>query len=172
MSATRTPQRPRTSTPPAPPVPAPLPTRQLVAEALRHVPAAPAGAPGWSHRLMPAAVRSVMADLGMWTNPIPQKPSGHLQQTLAVLRRYGWCQSLDTTVTGRLCIRGAMNLLEKTGHVTPASRERAVHHLQYALAEHGVRMAFFAWNDLDDTTWPQVENRLTRAIHLARKNGE
>jgi energy-converting hydrogenase Eha subunit E len=89
-----------------------------------------------------------------------------------VLRRYGWCQSLDTTVTGRLCIRGAQNVLEKTGHVTPQARQRAVHYLQQALAEIGVRMAFFAWNDLPDQTFTAVENRLVRAIHLARQNGE
>lgn len=173
MTSTSTPQRPRTATPPAAPAPAPaiLPTRQLVAEALRHVTPTPA-TPTWSHRLLPAALRGVMADLGLWNNPTPQPPSTHLTQTLAVLHRYGWCKSQDVTLTGRVCIRGAMTLLEKAGHVTPAAREKAVAYLQDSLAEIDVRMAFFAWNDIPDTPWPQVENRLVRAAHLARRNGE
>ena len=170
MSQISTEQRPRTATPPAAPLHAP--TRRLVAEALRDLPPAPGEAPPWSHRLLPAPVRTLMADLGLWQNPVPQRPSGHLEQTLAVLGKYGWCQSVDVTVTGRLCIRGAQQLLEKAGHVTPAARARATAYLQAALAEHGVRMAFFAWNDLPDQTWPAVENRLVRATHLARQNGE
>lgn len=148
------------------------PVRRLVDEALRTAPAGPAEPPPWTHRLLPAVVRALMADLGWWANPAPQKPSAHLAQTLAVLHQYGWCQSLDTTVTGRLCIRGAQNLLQKTGHVTPHARDRAVHYLQQALAEHGVTMQYFAWNDLPDQTFTAVENRLVRATHLARQNGE
>ncbi|MGY5127295.1 DUF6197 family protein [Streptomyces nigrescens] len=164
-------QAPRT----APPSAAPLrskTTRQLVDEALRGLPAAAPVAPSWSHRVLPAALRGFLADLGLWQDPTPQRPSTHLQQTLAVLRRYGWCQSMDVTATGRLCIRGAQNLLEKTGHVTPQARDRAVHYLRLALAEHGVHMQFFAWNDLPDQTFTAVENRLTRAARLARENGE
>lgn len=161
---------PRTATPPAAPLHAP--TRRLVDEALRGLPPAPAVTPPWTHRLLPAPIRTLMADLGLWQNPTPQKPSAHLEQVLAVLHRYGWAQSLDVTVTGRLCIRGAQQLLQKTGHVTPHARDRAVHYLQAALAEHGVTMQFFAWNDLPDQTLTAVENRLVRAIHLARQNGE
>ncbi|GAA0501400.1 DUF6197 family protein [Streptomyces olivaceiscleroticus] len=170
-TTTSTPQRPRTAPQPAVPAPAILPTRQLVAEALRGVQATPA-VPSWGQRLLPATVRGVMADLGLYTNPTPQPPSGHLAQTLAVLRRYGWCKSQDVTLTGKVCIRGAQTLLEKAGHVTPAARERAVAYLQQSLTEINVHMAFFAWNDIPDTPWSQVENRLVRAHHLARKNGE
>ena len=130
------------------------------------------GAPPWSHRLIPASVRGLLADLGWWNNPAPQFPSTHLEQVLSVLTRYGWCQSLDVSVTGRMCIRGAQNLLEKTGHVTPAARERAVHYMQLALASDGVRMEFFAWNDLPDQEFSAVEALLVRAAHMARENGE
>jgi hypothetical protein len=147
-------------------------TRELVDEALRGLPPATPQAPSWSHRLLPAAVRGLLADLGMWQDPTPQKPAAHLEQTLAVLRRYGWCQSLDVTVTGRLCIRGAQNLLEKAGHVTPQTRERAVAYMQQTLNQAGVRMAYFAWNDLPDQRFPAVEALLTQAANTARKNGE
>lgn len=171
MTHTRTePQRPRT----APPSAAPLrhaPTRDLVAEALRRLPPTPQ-TPPWSHRLIPASVRGLLADLGWWTNPIPQKPSAHLLQTLDALRRYGWCRSLDVSPTGRMCIRGAQSLLEKTGHVTPAGRERAIHYVQQVLASAGITMAFFAWNDLPDQDFSAVETLLTSAAHLARQNGE
>lgn len=157
--------------PTAPPAAPRVPTDRLVADALRDLQPEPE-APPWSHRLLPATVRGVLADLGLWHNPTPQKPSAHLHQTLAVLRRYGWCQSLDTSPTGRLCIRGAQNLLERAGHVTPDARQRAVHYLQHALAEAGIHMAFFAWNDLPDQQFSAVQQLLTTAANTARKNGD
>jgi hypothetical protein len=162
-------QRTRTSSP-APLCP--VPTQQLVAEALRSLPPAPVAPPPWSHRLLPASVRGLLADLGWWNNPAPQLPSAHLEQVLAVLTRYGWCQSLDVSVTGRICIRGAQNLLEKTGHVTPAARERAVHYMQQTLASVGCRMQFFAWNDLPDQQFSAVKALLGEAARMARENGE
>jgi hypothetical protein len=113
-----------------------------------------------------------MAGLGWWQNPAPQRPSAHLEQTLAVIRRYGWCQSLDVSPTGRMCIRGAQSLLEKTGHVTPANRERAVAYMQAALADAGVVMQFFAWNDLPGQDLATIENLLVKAAYKARANGE
>ncbi|MFD7615783.1 hypothetical protein [Streptomyces sp. NPDC059802] len=117
-------------------------------------------------------MRRLLADLGWWQDPAPQPPSVHLEQTLAVLRKFGWCQSLDTTVTGRLCIRGAQNVLEKTGHVTPANRDKAIGYMQQALAQAGITMQFFAWNDLPDQQFSAVEALLARAARLARENGE
>jgi hypothetical protein len=113
-----------------------------------------------------------MESLGWWTNPLPQKPSAHLAQTLETLRVYGWGKSLDFSPTGRMCIRGAQTALQRAGHVTPDDRARAVHYIQLSLTEHGVHMPFFAWNDLPTTRFPDVEKRLTRASHLARTNGE
>ncbi|MEU7435637.1 hypothetical protein AB0B07_33090 [Streptomyces sioyaensis] len=147
-------------------------TRQLVDEALRGLPPVAPETPSWSHRLLPATARGLLADLGLWQDPAPQLPSAHLTQTLAVLRRYGWCQSLDVTATGRLCIRGAMNVLEKTGHVTPEGRDRAVHYLQQTLAQAGVTMQFFAWNDLPDQQFSAVQTLLEAAARTARENGE
>lgn len=132
----------------------------------------PLDTPPWSHRLLPPFLRGVLADLGLWQDPTPQPPSVHLEQTLAVLRKYGWCQSLDTTPTGRLCIRGAQNVLEKTGRITPEARERAVGYMQEALAQAGISMQFFAWNDLPDQQFSAVEALLTQAATLARQNGE
>ncbi|MFJ2110594.1 hypothetical protein ACIOEX_01475 [Streptomyces sp. NPDC087850] len=149
----------------------PKPARQLVEEALRDVHAVPV-TPPWSHRVLPAPVRGLLADLGWWQNPVPQAPSTHLQQVLAVLTKYGWCQSLDTTITGRLCIRGAQDLLERTGHVTPQARNRAVHYLQQTLGESGIHMQFFAWNDLPDQPFSAVQVLLETASRTARKNGQ
>lgn len=146
-------------------------TRRLVADALRDIQPDPE-VPTWSHRLFPATLRDLFADLGFWNNPQRQKPSTHLQQTLAVLRRYGWCQTLDASLTGRLCIRGAQNLLEKTGHVTPAARQRAVAYMQHALAQADVAMAFHAWNDLPGQSFTDIETLLHSAARAARKNGE
>lgn len=159
---------------PAPATRAPVrhkPARQLVDEALRSLPAPPE-TPSWSHRLLPPTLRGVLADLGMWHNPTPQPPSTHLDQTLTLLRRYGWCQSLDTTVTGRLCLRGAMNVLVKTGHATPQARDQAVHYLQTTLRQAGITMQYFAWNDLPDQRFSAIETLLTSASRTARKNGE
>lgn len=128
--------------------------------------------PTWGHRFLPATIRRTLSDLGLWHNPTPQLPSTHLDQTLAVLRRYGWCQSLDVTPTGRMCVRGAQTLLQKTGHVTPQARARAVHHMQTALSQAGIHMQFFAWNDLPDQQFPAVETLLQTAAHLARTHGE
>ncbi|MFD1309021.1 DUF6197 family protein [Streptomyces kaempferi] len=164
--------RPRTATPPAAPVrptPAPTPARPVVAPAPEPV---QPGIPTWSHRFLPRTLRTLLADLGCWNNPAPQLPSTHLDQTLAVLQHYGWCRSQDVTPTGRMCIRGAQNLLEKTGHVTSAGRERAVAYMHQILANAGIRMEFFTWNDLPDQQFPAVQTLLEDAAHLARKNGE
>lgn len=146
--------------------------RPPIVDAPRGLPAAAPGTPSWSHRFLPQSVRAVLAGLGWWQDPAPQLPSTHLEQTLAVLRRYGWCQSLDVTVTGRLCIRGAQSVLEKTGHVTPHGRERAVHYMQQTLAQAGISMQFFAWNDLPDQQFSAVETLLSTAARTARENGE
>jgi hypothetical protein len=71
-----------------------------------------------------------------------------------------------------MCVRGAQNLLQKTGHVTPAARERAVDYMQAALAQAGIGMQFFAWNDLPDQQFAAVETLLAHAARLARQNGE
>ncbi|MFD5899148.1 hypothetical protein [Streptomyces sp. NPDC060366] len=147
------------------------PTRQLVDEALLSLPTSPE-TPSWAHRLLPPAIRGVLADLGMWHNPAPQPPSTHLDQTLALLHKYGWCQSLDTTVTGRLCIRGAQTVLVKTGHATPAARDKAIHYMHHTLRRSGITMQYFAWNDLPDQQFSAVTTLLTTAANTARKNGE
>lgn len=166
---TKTTQRP-TTRPSAVPLRVPT-TRQLVGDTPRARPA-PTEPPPWHHRLLPASVRGLLADLGWWQNPTPQRPSAHLEQTLAVLHRYGWCQSLDVSPTGRMCIRGAQNLLQKTGHVTPAARERAVHYMQQTLTDAGITMSFFTWNDLPDQQFPVVAELLVQAARTARQNGE
>ncbi|CAM5501101.1 hypothetical protein SANTM175S_10311 [Streptomyces antimycoticus] len=104
--------------------------------------------------------------------PRPPEALRPPRAALAVLRRYGWCRTQNTTVIGRLCIRDAQQLLEKTGHVTPTARERAVAYMQAALAEAGVHMSFFTWNDLPDQEFSAVETLTQRAAHLARQNGE
>ncbi|MFD7867333.1 hypothetical protein [Streptomyces sp. NPDC059783] len=135
------------------------------------VPAAP-NWPGWGQRLLPAPIRGLLVDLGMWQDPTPLPPSQHLAQVQAVLTRYGWCRSLDYSPTGRMCIRGAQNLLEKTGHVTPQARARAVDHMQTVLHRHGITMPFHAWNDLPDQQFSNIHAFLTRAAYTARANGE
>lgn len=164
------PQEKRPAAPAAAPC-CPVPTRQRSTTPHTPPPAAP-DVPSWSHRLLPKHLRTLLADLGCWQDPTPQLPSAHLEQTLAVLNRYGWCQSLDVTPTGRICVRGAQNLLEKTGHVTPAGRERAVDYMQTVLAQSGVHMQFFAWNDLPGQSFTTVQTLLTAAARTARQNGE
>lgn len=167
MNDARTTPAPRTATSSAAPArPRPVPARPYPV-----LPTAPE-TPTWTHRLLPAVLRNAMAGLGWWQNPAPQKPSDHLQQTLDVLRKYGWCQSLDVSPTGRMCIRGAQNLLEKTGHVTPVARERAVAYMQQTLTEAGIQMSFFTWNDIPGQTFPTVEKLLVKAAYKARANGD
>ncbi|WP_369211777.1 DUF6197 family protein, partial [Streptomyces flavofungini] len=151
-----------------PPHPPPHP-RQF-ADVPRRAPAAPP--PSWSHRLLPRSVRAVLADLGWWQDPAPQRPSAHLEQVLAVLRRYGWAQSVDVSPTGRMCIRGAQTLLVRTGHATEQSRDRAVQYMQQALHAAGVHMEFFAWNDLPGQEFAAVETLLISAARSAQENGE
>jgi hypothetical protein len=121
---------------------------------------------------MPAGVRNQMAALGFWQNPVPLRPSLHLTQTVTVLERYGWGRSLDFSPTGRMCIRGAQTLLERTGHVTPPVRARAVDYMQQTLQEHGYHQPFFAWNDHQERTLQHVRNLILTSAHAARSNGE
>ena len=170
IDQTRTDPKPRTAPPSAVP--------QRVAPARRPAPAplpVPPTAPDWPtrwHLLIPARVRNQLEALGFWQNPTPLIPSDHLTQVAAVLTRYGWGRSLDFSPTGRMCIRGAQTLLERTGHVTPAARARAVDYMQQSLQEHGYHQPFFAWNDHHDRTVQHVNNLLTHAANAARTNGE
>lgn len=128
--------------------------------------------PSWGQRILPRTVRDSLEALGWWQNPVPQPPSIHLTQTLGALEKYGWCKSLDISPTGRMCIRGAQSMLQRAGHVTPTDRAKAVHYLQLSLHEIGVHQPFFHWNDLPERTFPQVRQRINRAVHLAHTNGE
>jgi hypothetical protein len=133
------------------------------------------GAPDWPtrwHLLVPRSLRNLAEAWGLWQNPVPLKPSDHLEQTVAVLERYGWGRSLDFSPTGRMCIRGGQTLLQHTGHVTPAARARAVDYLQQTLREHGVHEPFHAWNDHTDRTFVQVKALITQSAAAARTNGE
>jgi hypothetical protein len=128
--------------------------------------------PTWGQRMIPKAVRSAMADLGLWVEPRPLKPSFHLVQVIEVLTRYGWCQSFDFSPTGRMCVRGAQTFLESTGHVTTIDRGKAVNYLQSQLAHQGVNMRFWEWNDLSSNTFRGVEATISAASDMARKNGD
>lgn len=161
-------QQPRTAPPSAVPL-RPTPVRRTAPAPLPVPPVAPDWPSRW-HLLVPAAVRDRMAALGLWQNPTPLIPSDHLHQVIAVLERYGWARSLDFSPTGRMCIRGGQTLLERTGHVTPPARARAVDYMQQTLREHGVHEPFFAWND--HSTFPQVKALITLSAHAARSNGE
>jgi hypothetical protein len=174
---TRPQSKPRTATPPAAPGRAPVaPPRRPVTQPATP---APVQAPpnlldptSWGQRLLPRTVRDHLEALGLYQNPVPQPPSIHLAQVLAALEKYGWCKSLDISPTGRMCIRGAQTMLQRAGHVTEHDRARAVHYLQLSLSEHGVDQPFFHWNDLPERTFPQVQQRINRAIHLAHTHGE
>jgi len=155
--------------------PAPAPVREPLPGgrfAVRVPPGPVPAAPSWSERLLPRPVRELLADLGWWTNPTPQPPSRHLLQVRDTLTRYGWCQTADLSPTGRMCIRGAQHLLERTGHVTPTARTRAVGYLEQVLRTDGVQMSFFAWNDLPDNTPDTVIRVLDQAANLAARNGD
>lgn len=128
--------------------------------------------PTWGQRLIPKALRSGMADLGLWQEPRPLKPSFHLVQVIQVLERYGWCQSFDFSPTGRMCIRGAQTFLQSTGHVSEIGRGKAVNYLQSALRRQGVEMRFWEWNDLSHNTFQGVRATISSASDLARMNGE
>lgn len=171
MHQTRSQPKPRTAPPPAAPGRAPLAPRRPAPAPLP----VPTAAPDWPtrwHLLIPGRVRNQLEALGLWQNPVPLIPSDHLTQTLAVLERYGWARSLDFSPTGRMCIRGAQTLLERTGHVTPTSRARAVDYMQQTLQEHGYHQPFFAWNDHTERTFPHVKNLITHSARAARSNGE
>jgi hypothetical protein len=124
------------------------------------------------HQLLPGRLRNLMADWGWWQNPVPLRPSQHLMQVIDVLEQYGWCQSLDYSPTGRMCIRGAQKFLLHTGHATPAAVKQAVAYMQQTLHEHGFHQPFFAWNDLEERDFQQVKALITAAAQTAHANGE
>lgn len=127
--------------------------------------------PRW-HQLVPAGARNLLATWGWWQNPVPLKASQHLMQVIDVLEQYGWCQSLDFSPTGRMCIRGAQKFLLTTGHVTPHAVKQAVAYMQQTLHENGFHQPFFAWNDLDERTLDEVKQLITAAARTAHANGE
>lgn len=163
-------QRPRTGIRPAvPPRPPYSPTPSQTTAAPVPVVYEP---PARWHHLVPTPLRNLLADWGWWQNPVPLKPSQHLMQVIDVLEQYGWCQSLDYSPTGRMCIRGAQKFLLHTGNVTPAAVRQAVAYMQQTLHENGFHQPFFAWNDLDERTLDEVKALITAAARTAHANGE
>lgn len=132
----------------------------------------PVQAPPWTHRLVPQGMRQAMASLGLWENPTPEPASRHLTQVSACLSRYGWCQEQDRSPVGRLCIRGAQDVLQRTGHVTAADRELAVSYMESTLRSAGISMSFFTWNDLPGQTLDSVNTLLRSASARAFRNGD
>lgn len=124
------------------------------------------------HQFLPTSVRNLLADWGWWQNPVPLKPSQHLMQVIDVLEKYGWCQSLDFSPTGRMCIRGAQKFLLHAGHVTPEAAKQAVAYMQQTLHEHGIHQPFFHWNDLEERDFHQVKALILAAARTAHTNGE
>lgn len=163
-------RRPQAIPRPAVPLRVPAPPRSAP-DPLPVPPVAPDWPSRW-HLLVPAGLRNGMEALGLWQNPVPLRPSLHLEQTLTVLERYGWGRSLDFSPTGRMCIRGGQTLLERTGHVTPAARARAVDYMQQTLQEHGYHQPFFAWNDHQERTFAHVRNLIVHSAAAAHANGE
>ncbi|MFD7980210.1 hypothetical protein [Streptomyces sp. NPDC059071] len=136
------------------------------------MPPPPTAPPTWTQRIIPRTAQHLLTRAGMWQGPDPLPPSLHLLHTLGVLEHYGWCRSMDVDPMGRLCMRGAQNLLEKTGYVTPAARGRAVEHMHTVLNQAGVHMWFFAWNDLPGREFSHVKALLTRAADHAHTIGD
>lgn len=163
-AARRAPAGPRPATPTV--------THSPRSPRLPQVPPPPPAPPTWGQRLVPRPAQQLLAGFGMWQTGTPQPPSLHLLHTLSVLETYGWCKSLDVDPMGRLCMRGAQNLLEKTGYVTPDARHRAVDRMHTVLAQADVHMPFYAWNDLPGRTFPHVKALLTRAADHAHTIGD
>lgn len=128
--------------------------------------------PTWTERLTPRTIRNTLAHLGLYDLPTPQPPSIHLMQTLAVIQRYGHCKSLAVSPTGKVCIHGAQGVLQNAGYVTPQARHQAIKYMEAVLTTWGVRMQFFAFNDLPETPLEDLHTLLTSASHRARANGD
>lgn len=165
MHQPTTAQRPQATPRPAVPLRAPHQTASPL------VPVRLERCPRW-HQLVPAGARNLLAAWGWWQNPVPLKPSQHLMQVIDVIEQYGWCQSLDFSPTGRMCIRGAQKFLLHTGHVTEDACRQAVAYMQQTLHERGFHQPFFHWNDLEGRSFPEVKALITTAARTAHANGE
>lgn len=120
---------------------------------------------------IPWPIRLLLERAGLVVEARPLIPSAHLEQTRRLLADWGWCKSMDLSPTGRLCVRGAQGVLEHAGYVTRDTRKTAETYMQTELAEAGVRLEFFAWNDLPGTTHGQVDSLLRTASRRAHEEG-
>lgn len=120
---------------------------------------------------IPWPVRLLLEKAGLVVEARPLVPSAHLEQTRRLIAEWGWCKSMDLSPTGRLCIRGAQGVLERAGYVTRDTRKTAETYMQNELAKAGVRMEFFAWNDLPGTTRQQVDSLLWASSRRAYEEG-
>lgn len=120
---------------------------------------------------VPWPVRLLLERAGLLVEAQPLIPSAHLEQTRRLIREWGWCQSMDLSPTGRLCIRGAQGVLERVGYVTRSTRKQSEKYMQDVLAMSGVVTSFYAWNDMDDRTASQVDALLRDASRLAYQKG-
>jgi hypothetical protein len=120
---------------------------------------------------MPWPLRLLLEKAGLVVEARPLIPSAHLEQTRRLINEWGWCKSMDLSPTGRLCIRGAQGVLERAGYVTRDTRKTAEGYMQKELAKAGVRMEFFAWNDLPGTTRQQVDSLLRASGRRAYEEG-
>lgn len=119
----------------------------------------------------PWYVRLLLEKAGLIVEARPLIPSAHLEQTRRLIAEWGWCKSMDLSPAGRVCVRGAQGVLERAGYVTRDARKAAEGYMQGELAKAGVRMEFFAWNDLPGTTHGQVDGLLRAASRRAYEEG-
>lgn len=120
---------------------------------------------------MPWYVRILLEKAGLVVEARPLILSAHLEHTRRLIAEWGWCKSMDLSPTGRLCIRGAQGVLERAGYVTRDTRKEAETYMCRELAKAGIRMEFFAWNDLPGTTREQVDSLLRASSGRAFEEG-
>ncbi|WP_428957983.1 DUF6197 family protein [Streptomyces sp. cg35] len=140
-------------------------TDQLVAEALRTVPAA-------EDKLSSATLRPparFLRRLPLWALPLTRRTvrqitvAEHLELTALVIEWWGWAQQTERDAKGARCIVGAQRALVALGYGDAATMTAATIWLCDLVGG-----AYEPWNDHPDRTRDQVLNLLRTAAKEAR----
>lgn len=97
----------------------------------------------------------------------------HLQLTVLVIQRYGWCSSGLRSRSGRRCILGAQAVLHRLGYGDQDTAMAAGRVMDRILRARGMRpgWSYYEWNDMPGRTEGEVLYLLGEAIAAAGEAG-
>ncbi len=151
------------------------PTADLIRDALRSLPPAPAPGAATKPHAVPGRLLRYLPD---WALTALRPLNGgrrrvtvaeHLELTALVIERYGWERGSLRSRSGRRCILGAQAVLYRLGYGDQDTALTAGGYLDAELQDRGINGTYWEWNDHPSRTREQALDLVRTAANAARE---